>query len=105
MWKARDAEQIIYERQLPGGGFVIIEATPVRNLLGQRRYRGEVVVERRADNDRRVGHQAPVVASTEAATLGTVLHELFPVAHSNTALASKCLAAARQRGARSLAEV
>jgi hypothetical protein len=92
--QTRDSEQI-YRRPLPGGGFVTIEATPVRNLLGKRRYRGEVVVERRAASDRRVGHDAPVVACAEAPTIGTVFHELFPVAHSNIALATKCQAAAR----------
>lgn len=89
----RQAEQV-YVRQLPGGGFVAIEAAPFRNILGQRRYRGAVRVERRAAADRRAGHRAPVIASTEAATVGTVLHDLFPIAQSNIVIATKCLAAA-----------
>ena len=92
----RNVEQV-YVRHLPGGGFVAIQAKPVRTLLGQRRYRGAVVVERRIDRDRRAGHAAPTVASAEARTIATLLHELLPVAESNAALASRCLAAARGR--------
>lgn len=83
----RGSEQI-YMRQLPGGGFVAILATPVRNLLGRRRYRGDVVVERRIDPARRAGHPAPVVATAHGASLARLLHELFPLAQSNTALAT-----------------
>ena len=99
--ETRDSQQI-YFRQLPGGGFVAIEATPVRNLVGQRRYRGEVIVERRTGRDRRVGHDAPVVACAEAPTIATIFHELFPVAQSNSALATKCLAAAKGRRIRAV---
>ena len=87
----RDAERI-YERQLPGGGFVAIEVTPVRNLLGKRKYHGQVVVERRIEQWRRPGHAPPAVAEADAATISSVFHELFPVAQSNVALATGCLA-------------
>jgi hypothetical protein len=98
---ARNSEQI-YRRPLPGGGFVTIEATPVHNLLGKRRYRGDVVVERRTGSDRRIGHDAPIVACAEAQTIATIFHELFPVAQSNAALATKCLAAAKGRRVRAV---
>ncbi len=85
-----DSEQI-YFRQLPGGGFVAIEATPIRALLGARRYRGEVVVERRAERDRREGHVPPVVAIVTAPSVASVFHDLFPIAQSNCALATEFL--------------
>lgn len=91
----RSDSQQIYFRQLPGGGFVAIEVSPVRTLLGQRRYRGEVVVERRIAIGRREGHPAPRIARAEAATVGTLFHELFPVAQSNAAVASGCLVLTR----------
>jgi hypothetical protein len=36
----RRSSERLYERTLPGGGFVAIEVTPVRNVLGWRRYQG-----------------------------------------------------------------
>lgn len=86
-----DSERV-YERQLPGGGFVAIEVTPTRNLLGQRKYLGEVVVERRSQRERRQGHAAPTVAEVAAPTISSVFHELFPVAQSNAAVAARCIA-------------
>lgn len=87
--------QSIYVRQLPGGGFVTIEAAQFRTVLGVRKYRGEVRVERRVGAKRRAGHKAPVIASTEAVTIGTLFHDLFPIAQSNIAIATECLAAGR----------
>jgi hypothetical protein len=84
--------EILYRRTLPGGGFVIIRLRKVSPLLGRVRYRGELVVERRTDISRRQGHVAPVVTQCEASTKQAVLQELFPVAHSNTALAVACMA-------------
>jgi len=86
----RDSERV-YERQLPGGGFVSIEVTPTRNLLGLRKYHGDVVVERRTELERRRGHVAPVVAEVDAPTISSVFHELLPVAQSNVAVATRCL--------------
>jgi hypothetical protein len=91
----RSAERI-YERQLPGGGFVAIEVTPIRSILGLKRYQGDVVVERRGERERRTGHLAPSVAHVSAATVATIFHELFPVAHSNVVLAAGCLAMQRR---------
>lgn len=92
----RTAEQV-YVRHLPGGGFVAISARPVRNLLGRRGYRAEVIVERRVEHERRVGHEPPAVARTHGPTIASVLNNLFPLAHSNAALAAECLATVRQR--------
>jgi len=89
---SRGDSERVYERQLPGGGFVAIEVTPMRNLLGQRKYHGEVVVERRIQAERRQGHSAPTVAEVNATTISSVFHELFPVAQSNVAVAARCMA-------------
>src|SRR5881296_1452749 len=91
----REWEQI-YHRRLPGGGFVTIEVTPLRSMLRQPKYRGELIVERRTDRERREGHAAPAVAETEAPTISSVLHELFPLAQSNIEIARRCLARTRR---------
>ena len=49
----------LFHRDLPGGGFVAIE------LIGAARHRVRVVVERRSDRARRVGHKPPVVFEDE----------------------------------------
>jgi hypothetical protein len=64
------ASEELYRRPLPGGGFVAIEVTPTRNILG---------------------HEAPVIAQLSAASLGSVLDDLFPTAQSNVSIAVKCL--------------
>lgn len=88
----RNAERI-YLRVLPGGGFVAIEAVTRYNLLGQRRYHGHVIVERRAQQSRRLGHQPPAVAYAEGSSVATLLDKLFPITQSNAALAAECLCA------------
>ena len=88
----------LYCRSLPGGGFVAIETTRSRNVLGRTTYRGEVVVERRAARERRVGHVAPIIAERSAGTLSSVFDDLFPIAQSNVSVAAMCLD--RQRGLR-----
>src|SRR4051812_46909600 len=67
--------QRVYMRGLPGGGFVSIEVRPVRTMLGQRRYVGEVIVEQRVEIERRQGHVPPAVAHAEADTVAAVVHE------------------------------
>ena len=87
--RKRESEQV-YVRHLPGGGFVSIEAIPVRSIVGRNRFRGVLIVERR-QKDRREGHTPPVVATAEGPTLAAVLHELFPLAQSNAAIANQVL--------------
>jgi hypothetical protein len=97
----RQSERV-YFRHLPGGGYVSIEVTEDRTLFGKRRLRGELVVERRVDRERREGHVAPSIAQADAFTLASILHKLFPIAQSNTAIAEGCIAHRRsthQRGA------
>lgn len=87
----------IYERALPGGGFVAIDAEHRRSLLRQRRYRATVVLERRGAGDRRAGHAPPVLAAAMGASVATVFDQLFPLTQSNTELASRCLCLRRER--------
>lgn len=87
--RKRESEQV-YIRQLPGGGYVAIEVTLVRSLVGRNKYRGSLIVERRG-KERREGHQAPVMATAEGSTVAAVLHDLFPLAQSNVAIATQVL--------------
>lgn len=81
---------MVYQRALPGGGYVAIYAAPTRSLLGVRRVEGSLVVERR-EPPRREGHEPPVVARATGHSLASVLDDLFPLAQSNTAVAARCL--------------
>lgn len=96
MWNDAPPPEQVYRRQLPGGGYVAIEVTPTRSLLGQRSYHGDVVVERRIARERRAGHRPPTVAEADGPTISGVIHELFRVAHSNAAIAAGCLERKRQ---------
>lgn len=71
-----------YRRELPGGGFVAIDVQPIRTAFWQpRRYRGEVVVERRQVERDRVN--PPVVAHAEGVSVDAVVETLLPAARSN----------------------
>jgi hypothetical protein len=76
----------VYTRPLPGGGFVAIEAHPVRTFFGSQKIRGELIVERRSEA-RRVGHRAPVAACAEHPRFRDIINALFPIAHSDQAIA------------------
>ena len=75
----------LYTRALSSGGYVAIEAEPVRTLFGPVKIRGRVVVERRSEA-RRVGHNAPVAAVAEHSRVRDIIHALFPIAHSDRAI-------------------
>lgn len=73
---------VLYSRELPGGGFVAIDAQP--------RHEGHCArlwVERRADLTRRTGHVPPVIVECEANSLDAALAELQAIAADNVALA------------------
>src|SRR5512146_1984013 len=61
MWRKSKTRRA-YSRELPGGGFVAIDVTPVISLFHGRRYHGTLMVERRVAW-RRDGHAAPVIAN------------------------------------------
>ena len=76
----------LYERRLASGGYVAIEALPVRPLFsGRDKIRGQVVVERRLPS-RRVGHRPPVAACAEHVSIEEVVEVLVPIARSDTAI-------------------
>ncbi len=92
----------VYERELPGGGYVAIDMTRERSFL-RRRYHGEVVVERRAAARRR-GANAPVIAEERGSSITEVVNRLMPAAGSNVAIAAALLRRDRERrDARALA--
>jgi hypothetical protein len=81
-----DETRRLYARALPSGGYVAIEAHQVRTLFGPVKIRGQVIVERRPEA-RRAGHRAPIAACAEHARWRDVIDALFPIAHSDTAIA------------------
>jgi hypothetical protein len=72
----------LYTRPLPSGGYVAIEAQPIRTLFGPEKLRGHLIVERRPES-RREGHKAPIAACTEQRRLRDIIDALFPIAHSD----------------------
>lgn len=74
---------VLYTRELPGGGYVAIEALPADGA----KYRARISVERRTDPARRVGHLPPVIAEAEGPSRTTVFNELYRIASDNVAVA------------------
>ena len=79
---------ILYRRDLPGGGYVLVEAESPAEAHVQRAH---VTVERRADPTRRDGHTPPVIASAEGESYTRVLQELYAIASDNVAIARHLL--------------
>jgi hypothetical protein len=75
----------VYRRPLPGGGYVAIESTP--DASGDATVRAHVLVERRSDPGRRVGHVPPVVAETVAPDVKHALDALSEIAANNVEVA------------------
>lgn len=76
----------LYERELPGGGYVAIEV--------QRRWAGErdtpvtrLCVERRHARDRRAGHEPPVIAELVGDEWSPNFTTIFQIARDNAAIA------------------
>jgi len=77
--------QRAYSRELPGGGFVAIDVTPVKSLFHTKYFHGTLMVERRSDG-RREGHDAPIIAEATGSSAESVVQQLLPVAESNPAI-------------------
>lgn len=75
--------EVLYSRELPGGGYVAIEVLDE----GGQTHRARLSVERRSDPQRRVGHSAPVIAEAEGGSRAGVFTELFRIASDNVAIA------------------
>ena len=73
----------LYSRELPGGGYVIVEALPSVDGV----FRAQLTVERRTDPLRRDGHIRPVIATAEGATAADVYNDLVKIAADNVAVA------------------
>lgn len=82
----------LYRRELPGAGYVAIDLMLARddaNDDGRQREtsRVRVYVERRGDEERRAGHNPPVVAEFAGDQRSPEVGELYRMAADNAALA------------------
>lgn len=75
---------VLYTRELPGGGYVSIEALSESEAA----FRARVAVERRTDPLRRAGHAPPVVADVSGESRATVYSELYRLASDNVAVSA-----------------
>lgn len=80
--------RIVYQRELPGGGYVHVEE---ESLQDTETHRAHVTVERRTDPTRRDGHEPPVIARAEGRSPQSVFGELFRIAQDNVAIAKALL--------------
>jgi hypothetical protein len=71
---------------MPGGGYVEIEVDSA-TAGDAARPRGRLIVERRSDHGRRLGHQPPIVADQSHDDVEALVADLFRLAHDNAALA------------------
>jgi len=92
-----DGNDLLYSRDLPGGGRVTIEVHPA-GVASASRCRARVVVERRRDPQRREGHAPPVIVEAEAPTRARVYEELIVVASDNVAVARGLIQWQSRRG-------
>ena len=79
---------VLYTRELPGGGYVAIEAVPGAS---EGAYRARVKVERRSEPARRTGHVPPVVVEMGGQSQSEVFGALHRIASDNVAVASAIL--------------
>jgi hypothetical protein len=84
---------LLYSRELPSGGFVMIEADNTDGGL----HHAFVAVERRSDPSRRAGHEPPVIAEARGTSRATVFRELYAIARDNIAI-SRALLRGHGRG-------
>ena len=78
---------LLYSRELPSGGFVMIEADNTDGGL----HHAFVAVERRSDPTRRAGHEPPVIAEARGTSRAIVFKELYAIARDNTAISRALL--------------
>lgn len=79
---------VLYTRELPGGGYVAIEAVPASSDAP---YRAQVKVERRADPARRSGHAPPVIVELAGRNQSEVFSALHRIAADNVSVAAAIL--------------
>lgn len=86
---ARTPRRVLYRRNLPGGGFVNIEAD--NSAAPDQTQRAVITVERRSDPFRRDGHNPPVVAVAEGPSSQSAFRQLLEIAADNIAIARALL--------------
>ncbi|MGQ0647391.1 MAG: hypothetical protein ACT4P7_07445 [Gemmatimonadaceae bacterium] len=84
-----DKTKVLYERTLPGGGFVHVEAEGEDTSAAL--HRVHVAVERRSDPSRREGHRPPVIATEEGGSLSQLMRRLVALANDNVEVAKGLL--------------
>lgn len=84
---------LLYSRELPSGGFVLIEADSAEGGL----HHAFLAVERRSDPSRRAGHEPPVIAEARGTSRQIVFRELYAIARDNIAI-SRALLRRQERG-------
>ena len=80
----------LYERELPGGGYVAIDVS-VETRGNDAVPHTRVFVERRSDAVRRSGHVPPCIAEAEADDSTTAFSDLLRIARDNVAIARALL--------------
>ena len=75
----------IYQRELPGGGYVKIDVKREARVS-----RTRVSVERRAKHERRPGHQPVVIAEADGDERSPAFGDLYRIAADNAAIARRC---------------
>ena len=88
-YAASDKVGRLYWRDLPGGGYVVLDVADEPHAGG--RFVGRITVERRSDGARRAGCTPPVIAELRANSSGLLLHHLLPIARSNPAIGAAIL--------------
>ena len=79
--------RVMYQRTLPGGGFVQVEEETGEVAF----HRAHVAVERRSDPARRYGHTPPIIAVAEDPSARHVFRQLMEVARDNVSIARALL--------------
>jgi hypothetical protein len=87
---------LLYQRDLPGGGYVAIDAL----ASDDGRWHARLWVERRPDPARRAGHPPPIVLEADDADLEAAVAPLLSVAADNLALAQALRRRAGDAGSR-----
>jgi hypothetical protein len=89
----------LYERELPGGGYVAIDVG--RRWAGDREVAvTRLCVERRQERDRRAGHEPPVIAELDGDERSPAFATMFQIARDNAAIARGLLDWHAERRAR-----
>ena len=82
----REEGALVYQRELPGGGYVAIDVRRDREIP-----RTCVSVERRAKHERRPGHKPVVIAQATGDERSPAFADLYRMACDNAAIARAML--------------